>query len=236
MLNLIRKWLARTKNDRSIPTRWPILPVLKDRWSPRAFDPIRRVSDHVLGSLFEAARLSPSAWNSQPWMFVVGVRGRGRSWDRLFDCLRGPNQVWARTAPVLVLGVARSYLPHRGPASAATYRHGGYDLGQAVASLAVQAQSFGIYVHQMAGFDPDQARESFDIPDLHEPMVVIALGYRGAVENLPDDLRDRETAPRIRKELEEFVFADEWGTPAEFLVSPPVDAAVESALVMGMWL
>jgi hypothetical protein len=40
---------------------------------------------------------------------------------------------------------------------------------------------------------------------------VLALGYLGDPESLPEDLWTRETALRTRKPLEEFVFSGRWG-------------------------
>ena len=40
---------------------------------------------------------------------------------------------------------------------------------------------------------------------------MLALGYLGDPETLPEDLRTRETAVRTRKPLEEFVFSGRWG-------------------------
>jgi nitroreductase len=53
-----------------------ILDVIRDRWSPRAFDPVREVSRADLRRLFEAARWAPSSFNEQPWRFVVADRRR----------------------------------------------------------------------------------------------------------------------------------------------------------------
>jgi len=44
-------------------------------------------------------------------------------------------------------------------------------------------------------------------------MAMIAMGYPGKVEDLPDELRKRETAPRTRKPIEEVAFAGKWGEP-----------------------
>jgi nitroreductase len=58
----------------------------------------------------------------------------------------------------------------------------------------------------MGGFYADNAREECAIPDSYEPVAVLALGYLGDPESLPEDLRMRETALRTRKPLEDVVF------------------------------
>ncbi|MGZ4935946.1 MAG: nitroreductase family protein, partial [Halobacteriota archaeon] len=51
----------------------------------------------------------------------------------------------------------------------------------------------------------------FNIPDGFEPVDIIAIGYLGDPESLPDELRKQEQAPRERKPLEQFVFSRRWG-------------------------
>ena len=93
-------------------------------------------------------------------------------------------------------------------------RHAFYDLGQAAASLALQATALGLATHPMAGFNVEAARERFAVPEGWEPVSVIALGYPGDPDSLTEKLRQRETAQRRRKPLETFVFSDTWGHPA----------------------
>lgn len=56
------------------------LELAAGRQSDRQFDPDRRVEPEKLARIIEAARLAPSACNSQPWHFVVvddaGVKNR----------------------------------------------------------------------------------------------------------------------------------------------------------------
>jgi hypothetical protein len=52
------------------------------------------------------------------------------------------------------------------------------------------------------------------MPDDVRPIVVVAIGLLGSVEELPDGLREREQRPRKRKPLSELVFTDRWGNAA----------------------
>jgi len=49
-----------------------------------------------------------------------------------------------------------------------------------------------------------------DIPAEHQPLAMIALGYPGSADTLPEALRARETVPRVRKQQHEFVFEGQW--------------------------
>ena len=121
----------------------PILDVIRDRWSPRAFDPARAVSRDELLRLFEAARWAPSSGNEQPWRFVVTARtDMPDAFDALARSLTGRNPVWARAAPVLVLVAVST-----GDATpATTHSHACYDAGQAVGFLLMQATAMGLSV------------------------------------------------------------------------------------------
>jgi len=185
-----------------------VLPVVLHRWSSRAFSD-RAVSDADLHRSFEAARWSPSAYNEQPWRFVVGRQGSATH-KAIFESLIGFNQEWAGRAPVLILGVARSTFSHNGAANAYAL----YDLGAATALLTLQAAELGLTSHQMAGFDHDKARKLLAIPEDYLLGAAIALGYQGDPAALTNErLQELEITPRSRKPLNELVF-DAWGTSA----------------------
>jgi nitroreductase len=96
-------------------------------------------------------------------------------------------------------------------------RNAFYDTGAAVADLTVEATSRGLFVHQMAGFDPGKAIELFSIPAGWQPIAAFVIGYPGDPQSLPETLRERELAPRVRKPLSELVMSGSWGQPASFL-------------------
>ena len=61
---------------RTAQTSAPMLDVLAERWSPRAFDPDAVLEPGALAGVFEAARWAPSANNSQPWRFIIARRSQ----------------------------------------------------------------------------------------------------------------------------------------------------------------
>ena len=192
--------------EKPADTQYPIHDLLKKRWSPRAFSG-RPVEPGTLRSLLEAARWAPSSNNAQPWSFLVATKEDQAAHGRLVSCLMEGNVPWAQRAPVLMVSVARLSFEDDGKPN----RHAFHDVGQAVANLTLQATALGLFVHQMAGFYPDKVRELYGIPKEFEPVAAIALGYPGDPESLPEKFRSRELAPRTRKPLSEFVFAERWG-------------------------
>jgi nitroreductase len=201
---------------KKVATRYPVLQLFAERWSPRSFAD-RPVEANKLLAMLEAARLAPSAHNTQPARFLVARKDHGDGYERLFRCLSEGNQVWAHTAPVLILAAAMQQRFSQHEAALVPYPHCMHDLGLAVMSLLLQAQSTGLFCHPMAGFDPEMARAEFSIPALFEPMVVVAVGYLGSPDALPRDLREREVAPRSRRPLEELAFETAWGQSLSLL-------------------
>ena len=186
-------------------TSVPIHDLIRHRWSPRAFDP-RPVEPEKLRTLFEAARWAPSSYNAQPWYFIVGTKDDPENYNRVLETFVEFNQGWAKQAPVLALSVAKLTFDDGKP-----NRHAFHDVGQAAANLTIQAEALGLSVHQMAGIEPEKARELFHIPADYEAVAGIALGYAGDPSSLGDEMRKRELAPRQRKPLDSFVFTGEWG-------------------------
>ncbi|MGB7340890.1 MAG: nitroreductase family protein [Phototrophicaceae bacterium] len=192
-------------------TDYPVLDVIKNRWSPRAFD-TRLVEDDKLRSILEAARWAASSMNTQPWRFIIATRDNAADFQKMLGIIKEGNQAWAKNAPVLLLAVARD--EHDG---GYINNHAAHDTGQALAYLSLQATSFDLYIRMMGGFYPDKAREAYAIPDGYTPITALALGYLGSLEQLPEKLQDREQSPRNRKPLSELVFAGTWDNTAHIV-------------------
>ncbi|MEE8445625.1 MAG: nitroreductase family protein, partial [Alphaproteobacteria bacterium] len=67
---------------RSAETAHPVLDVIRDRWSPRAFAD-KPVPKDVLQNVLEAARWAASCNNSQPWRFIMATRDQTAEYERL---------------------------------------------------------------------------------------------------------------------------------------------------------
>lgn len=178
----------------------PIIEVIQKRRSRRAYSD-KMVEPEKLRSLFEAARWAPSSLNEQPWFYIYATRDQEGLWNKIFDTLKQGNKIWAKNAPLLILSLARKkFIRFDAPNPSARY-----DLGAANAFLSLQAAHLGLNVHQIAGFDPEVAVRNLKVPDLYEPVIVMAIGYPGDAESLPENLKAREAAPRERYTEQEFV-------------------------------
>ena len=179
---------------------YPVTDLIEQRRSRRAYSS-QPIEPEKIYSLFEAARWAPSSMNEQPWAYIYATKAQPELWNKLLDTLNESNRVWAANAPLLLLSMARKTHLRNGSVNAAAK----YDVGAANAFLTMQATQFGLNVHQMGGYDRQKAIETLNIPESYEPMVVMAIGYLGDVENLSENLKQREVAPRERYTQEFFV-------------------------------
>jgi nitroreductase len=179
----------------------PVNDLIKSRWSTRAFSD-KPVDKEKIRSLIEAARWAPSAFNEQPWRFIVGIKG-DKTYDLIMESLVEWNQKWAKTAPVLILNIAKKTFSHNGTQNV-TFK---YDLGQAVAFMILEAIDQGLASHQMSGFDTEKAVKFFNISDDFQPVSVTAFGYQEGKDVLEEDYQKMEENPRIRKPKEELLFS-----------------------------
>jgi len=193
-------------------TGYPVHEYISKRWSPYSFDD-RLVGKDDLLSLFEAARWAPSSYNEQPWRYIVATKDHPKEFEMLLSCLVEGNQIWAKSAPVLALGIAKLNFDNNNKPNRAAI----HDLGLAAGNLLFEATSRRLYVHQMIGILPERACELYEIPEGYEVMTGIAIGYVGVSNNIPDNIRGRDAVRRPRKPLSEFLFSGKWGNVYPFV-------------------
>lgn len=171
--------------------RYPVIKEIRERFSPRFFstDPVK---EKDLNSIFEAARWTPSGHNHQPWYFYYVKKGTA-SYNKLFSTLYDYNQAWAKSAPALILACAITK-NEKGENPFAFY-----DLGAAVISLILQAQSLGYYSRQMGMFNKEKVKQMFKLDKNYQPFIVIALGKIGNYKDASEDMIKMELDPRPRK-------------------------------------
>jgi nitroreductase len=177
--------------------QFPIMPEIRERWSPRAFSMAPVVRDDLM-ALLEAARYAPSCMNEQPWRFLVAddeVR-----LEKMRRVLNEGNRVWAGRAPVLLLVLSvKSFADGSGE-----NRWHLFDAGTAWGFLSLEAQRRGLYTHAMSGFSVRRAREEFGIPEELDVIAAVAVGWPGDVTELSPELQAREF-PQERVELSELL-------------------------------
>jgi nitroreductase len=171
-------------------------PLILNRWSPRSYKPLP-VSEANVHIVLEAARWAPSSSNQQPWRFYVA---RTPEEHEVFQSFISPgNRLWTDHAPVLIL-IASETRKDNGEPNAAH----AFDAGAAWGILSLQASLLGLSTRAVGGFDKAKAREALKVPETVALHAVIALGYRGHPDRLPESLREREK-PTDRRPLGESI-------------------------------
>jgi len=172
------------------------------RKSIRTFDK-SELNEEIINSLFEAARRAPSAYNEQPWRFILAERNRPEEFNSILKALADKNREWAINASLLVIVLAKKNLSRNGKFN----KHYMYDTASAVANLTFQANSLDLYVHQMGGFSYEIIIERYSVTDEYEPVVVLAIGRKVA-----SDLESDEAYPELKRmPLTEIVFENKFG-------------------------
>ncbi|MCM3556791.1 nitroreductase family protein [Janibacter melonis] len=166
-------------------------PALAARFSPVQFDGRATVtSDHV-DTLLEAARRAPSAGNSQPWMFIVAVRGDDTH-ARLVPHLARSSARWVPPASLVVVNLAHVFVEDTTDWEYSEFSR--YDLGQAVAHMTIQGLSMGLDSHQFRAFDREGVAAEFTIPPHWEVTSMTAFGraaHAAGELSAPGTSRDR---------------------------------------------
>ena len=183
-------------------SEFTIQSVFRDRRSPYAFDSRKPVDQEDLGSLFEAARWAMSAYNEQPWRYIVANRNTDPNlWQNVLESLVEGNRSWAQHVPVLALGFVTPEFEKTGKPNDIAI----HDLGAASAFLTIEATARGLSVHQMSGILPDVIRSTFACAESLQPVTALAIGYAGPNDQLDEDLAMRDTRTRERKPLSDIL-------------------------------
>lgn len=185
----------------------PVEPAFVERWSPRSFSG-EAVPDAVLATAFEAARWAPSAFNAQPWRFIVARPGE-EAWETFLPLLIPRNRLWAARASALLVIASRLTVERAG--TTADNRSHSFDTGAAWANFAHQAHLLGWHTHGIGGFDRAAVRTALAIPDDFAVEAMVAIGRQGALADLDEQFHAQEQ-PSGRHPQSAFVFAGRFET------------------------
>ena len=148
--------------------------IANARQSCRAYDSTRPVETEKLNAILEAARLSPSACNGQPYHFTVC---RGETAKEVALACRGLGMnKFAVDAPILIVVSEKPYV--KSAAMGARVKGNDYrsiDIGIAAAYLTAEAAAQGLGTCILGWFDDEKIRALCDID--YPVRLVITLGY-----------------------------------------------------------
>ena len=164
--------------------------ILK-RQSDRIYAPQPVAREHILQCL-EAARMAPSACNSQPWKFVVVDEPSLLKQVSDASVGLGMNKFTAQV-PVLVAVVQENMnLSAKAGSLVKEKDYSMMDLGMAVEHFCLQAAELGLGTCIMGWFDEKRVRKALGVPRGRRVQLLLTLGYP-----------DAPTRNKIRKPLEE---------------------------------
>jgi nitroreductase len=168
-----------------------VIDILKNRRSTRQYleAPVEK---EKLAQILEAARLSPSANNNQPWSFVVITQQDVK--DKL---LTAYPRKWFLTAPVIIVACANPEAAWSRQDGEQTWK---VDVAIAVQSMNLVANELGLGTCYLAAFDEQKLKDTLGIPKEMRAIVMLTVGYPA-----------EEKGPVIeRKPLEEIIHYEHW--------------------------
>lgn len=199
--------------------------VVRDRRSVHDYSD-EDVDEETLREVFDLTSLSPSSFNLQPWEFLVLTDEDDR--EALREVANDQEHVTDAPVAVVVLGntdpaahadrvfqdwLDKGYIPDE------ETRDGLVDLVEgmrersdeenrvwttrstslAAMTLMHAARAKGLSTCPMEGFDADGVRETFDVGEGYEPVMLLTMGYPA------EDADDRENERKFRRPVDEIV-------------------------------
>jgi nitroreductase len=163
---------------------------------------VRRYSDtpvesEKINECLEAARLAPSASNSQPWKFIIVDQEPLRSEvaKATFSDIKLINK-FTMQAPVLVVIVQeKAKLITRLAMQVKKKEWPLIDIGITAGHFCLQATELGLGTCMIGWFDEDKIKGLLQIPSDKSIGLLISVGY--AVENYPLRIKIRKTVDEI---------------------------------------
>ena len=168
-----------------------VLDALKIRRSVRSYQN-KPVEDQKILNILEAARLSPSAANLQPWDFIV-IRDSVAK-DKL---LLAYNRTWFIKAPIIIVVCATPKKAWRRSDGEEFWK---IDAAIATQSMVLTATAEGLGTCWICAFDEKKAKETLGIPENVHMVAMLPLGYAA----------ERKGQVTERKPLAEIIHNDHW--------------------------
>lgn len=173
-----------------------LLSLIRHRQSCRNFDPTRFVEKEKLIDILQAAALSPSACNSQPWRYIAV--DEPQRVEQVAQCLQdsGMNKFTGKATAFVVAIEGKQNLTAKVGESLKNQKFSGIDLGLSIGHLVLAAEDLGLSSCILGWFNERKLKMLLGIPKTRRIRLVVALGYAMA----DDALREKQ-----RKKFDEVV-------------------------------
>jgi len=155
-----------------------VLEAIRKRYSCRAYQE-KSIEPEKLDVILEAARLAPSAKNTQDWRFVVVT---GKETKRQVAETTNRPQVFQKAGAIIAACSNSDYIMQCGQAI------GPIDVAIALEHICLQATELGLGTCWIGSFDPKKVRRILGIPDDIVIVELMAVGY--PADNRPEPKRE----------------------------------------------
>lgn len=155
------------------------LELVKKRQSTRKYDVDRPVEREKIARIVEAARLSPSACNAQPWHFIVVDEPelKNKVADAASARLLGMNH-FTKQAPVHILIVEEKVNLSSSIGGLVKDKNFAFvDIGIAAAHICLTAEAEGLGSCILGWFNESKIRKLLNVPESKRILLDIVVGY-----------------------------------------------------------
>jgi len=175
--------------------------IIEKRRSVRSFESTPVDREDLL-AIFEAARLAPSACNSQTWRFI-SVTDRSIIRRICREAMRPfiPNR-WLEHVPLVIVGCSQlDIITNRVGAKISGIEYYQIDIGIAMEHTVLKATELGLGTCWIGWFSEEKVKSILDIPHKIKVSALLAVGYS----------KDGAAAKRNRKSMKQILFSEKWG-------------------------
>ena len=174
--------------------------ILEKRISVRSYDS-RPIDKKDIIAICEAARLAPSACNSQTWRFIA-VTDRQSIRKICHEAMRRviPNR-WIEQVPLLIIGCSQlDIIANRIGSRVTGIEYYQIDLGIAMEHMVLKATELGLGTCWIGWFNEEKLKKILNIPKKIKVSAMLAIGYP----------KEEPSKKRSRKPINKILFSDKW--------------------------
>lgn len=163
--------------------------LIQRRESCRDYDP-RSVEKEKLLRCVEAARVAPSACNSQPWRYLVVSNPEMAAKLRPLVQEFGSNKFASKCPVFAVVVEEKATLEERAAARFKDQHFAPIDIGLSVSQFCCAATEQGLSTCILGLFSEEKIKALFDLPKALRVRLVLCVGYAAS-----DKLREKRRKP-----------------------------------------
>ena len=178
-----------------------LIDLIQKRQSVRKYAD-KAVEREKIIALIEAARLAPSACNSQPWRFIVVEKKEllDKFKTKVLGGLSGGGQSWAKSAPAIIAICSEPNIKSKVGSAVKHAYLDEIDIGIAGEHLVLQATEMGLGTCWIGWFNKKECKKLLHIPKKSKLVALLTVGY-------PAD----EPREKTRKDISEILYWNKYG-------------------------